>query len=137
MGGMAEVQLGQLAQQQALSDQVKQFAQRMVADHGKANDELGQLAGAKGVQVPAEPGRDQRKAMDKLRKLSGAEFDRGYMKHMVEDHKKDVSDFRKQARTGNDAELKAFAAKHLPTLEEHLRMAQKLHNDVKSASTSK
>lgn len=131
MGGMAEVQLGQLAQQKAQDEQVKQFAQRMVADHGKANDELKQIAGAKGVQIPAELDRDHRKDMDKLQKHSGADFDREYMKHMVDDQKKDVSEFRKQAKSGKDPELKAYAAKTLPTLEEHLKMAQSTYDGVK------
>ena len=68
--------------------------------------------------------------MDRVSKLSGAAFDREYMKHMVADHKKDVSDFQKQARSGKDAEVKAYAAKTLRTLQDHLRMAQTLDATV-------
>lgn len=136
LGGMAEVQLGQLAQQKAQSEQVQQFARRMVADHGKANEELKQVAGAKSVQLPTELDRSHRRDIDKLQKLSGADFDRAYMKHMVDDHKEDVSDFRKQAKSGKDPELKAFAEKTLPTLEEHLKMAQSTYDGVKTRKSA-
>jgi putative membrane protein len=132
-GGMAEVELGKLAGQRASSDQVKQFGSKMVADHGKANDELKSLASGKGVQWPTSMGRSHQKDLDRLGKLSGADFDRQYMKHMVADHKKDVSAFQKQARSAHDADVKAFAAKTLPTLQDHLRSAQTVEDAVKKA----
>jgi putative membrane protein len=85
---MAEVQLGKLAAEKALSQEVKQFGQRMVDDHGKANDRLKQLATTKGVNLPTELDRSTQREMDKLAKLSGADFDREYMKHMVSDHRR-------------------------------------------------
>ena len=96
-GGAAEVEGGKLAEQRATNDKVKQFGARMVQDHSKANDELKQIAAGKGLQLPAAPEAHHQQEMAKLQKLSGAEFDRAYMDHMVKDHKKDVAEFKKQA----------------------------------------
>jgi putative membrane protein len=103
---------------------VKQFAARMVQDHSKANEELRSLAQAKGVTVPAKPGHGSDREMGKLAKLQGDALDREYMDHMVKDHVKDVKEFRKQEDKAKDADVKNFAANTLPTLQEHLRMAQ-------------
>lgn len=124
MGGVAEVKLGQLAQQKGSSDQVKTFGQKMVDDHSKANDQLKAIATGKGMDVPADMEPKAKAAMDKLSKLSGAAFDSAYMKMMVADHKEDIALFEKEAASGTDADLKAFAAKTLPTLHGHLKMAQ-------------
>jgi putative membrane protein len=132
MGGLAEVELGKLAQQKAQSDQVKQFGARMVQDHGKANDELKQIAETKGVQVPAAPDKSHQKEVDKLAKLSGGEFDREYVAHMLSDHRKDVSAFKKAADNSKDSDIKAFAGKTLPTLHEHLAMVQSLNDSMKN-----
>jgi len=120
-GGMAEVALGQLAQQKGSSDAVKQFGARMVEDHGKANDELKQLATSKNIMLPTGPSKD---AMSKkLEGMSGSGFDRAYMSEMLTDHKKDIALFKKEASSkGGDPEIKAFATKTLPTLESHLQM---------------
>ena len=131
-GGMAEVELGKLAEQKATSDQVKQFGARMVEDHGKANDELKELAQSKGLSVPAAPDKSHQKDLDKLSKLSGAQFDREYMAHMLSDHRKDVSEFKKMSESAKDSDVKAFAGKTLPTLQEHLKMAQSVNDSVKS-----
>ena len=135
MGGMAEVELGNLAQQKASSDQVKQFASRMVQDHSKANDELKQIASSKGIDVPTALDKKHRGDVDRLGKLSGAQFDRAYMSHMVDDHKKDVSDFKKAASSAKDSDVKGFASKTLPTLEEHLQLAQKTNDAVKKGGS--
>ena len=135
-GGMAEVQLGQLAVQKAQSPDVKQFGQRMVDDHSKANDQLKQIAGSHGVELPTDLDRAARREHDKLSKLSGADFDREYMKHMVSDHKKDVKDFEKEAKSGKDADVKGFASATLPTLQDHLRMAQQADASVHGAARS-
>lgn len=124
MGGMAEVELGQLASGKAQSDPVKQFAQRMVTDHGKANEELKSLAQSRRVTLPTDSGVHHKAIKDRLAKLSGADFDRAYMQEMLTDHRKDVNAFRKESQSGQDAEVKAWAAKTLPTLEEHLKMAE-------------
>jgi putative membrane protein len=139
---MAEVELGKVAQQKASDSQVKSFAERMVTDHSKANDELKSIAGGKGVTLPTSLDKDHQKDSDKMQRLQGPEFDREYMKHMVADHKKTVADFEKQAKSGKDNEVKQFAAKNLPTIQEHLKMAQQLEQSTKSgkagsASSSK
>jgi len=122
-GGMAEVALGQLAQQRGSSDAVKQFGSRMVDDHTKANDELKQIAMGKGITLAdATPPKDAQAR--KLEGLSGAAFDREYMTKMHADHRKTIALFEKEAQSGRDPELKAFAAKTLPTLQEHLKMVQ-------------
>ena len=131
--GMAEVDHGQLATQNASSADVKQFAQRMVEDHGKANDELKALAQSKGVTLPTETDKKHKNKMDKLSKMQGPDFDRAYMKDMVKDHKDDVEDFRKEARKAKDGDLQGWASKTLPVLEEHLAMARKT-NDIVQGS---
>jgi putative membrane protein len=123
-GGMAEVELGQFAQEHASNPQVKQFAAKMVQDHSKANEELRSLAQAKGVTMPSAPKHTENHEMGKLAKLQGDAFDREYMDHMVKDHVKDVKEFQKQADKAKDADVKNFAANTLPTLQEHLKMAQ-------------
>ena len=130
-GGMAEVEMGQLAEQHGSSDQVKKFGQRMVTDHSKANDELKKIASKKGETVPTEVNAKQKATLEKLSALNGAEFDRAYMQDMVKDHKEDVSEFKKEANSGDDADLKAFASKTLPTLEDHLKMAEETESQIK------
>ncbi|HLL12961.1 MAG TPA: DUF4142 domain-containing protein [Rubrivivax sp.] len=131
--GMAEVEHGNLAAQRATNPQVKQYAQRMVQDHTKSNDELKTIASARGITPPTAMDRKHHRAMEKLGKANGAEFDREYMKHMVDDHKKTVSLFEKQAKSGKDGDLKSFAVKTLPILQEHLALAQSTHDALKSS----
>jgi len=132
-GGAAEVEGGKVAEQRAANDKVKQFGARMAQDHAKANDELKQIASGKGLQLPSAPDAQHQHEMARMQKLSGAAFDQAYMDHMVKDHKKDVAEFRKQASAGKDPDLKAFAAKTLPTLEEHLKLAEATNAEVKKA----
>jgi putative membrane protein len=132
--GIAEVELGKLAQRNASSSQVKEFGARMERDHGKANEELGRIASAKGLQLPSSMDRKHLDKMEKLQKLSGDAFDKAYMAEMLADHKKDVAEFRRQSKSAKDADVKAFAAKTLPTLEEHLKVAQQTDRTVRTAS---
>jgi putative membrane protein len=129
-GGMAEVELGRMASQRGSDNQVKQFGERMVQDHTKANDELKQLATSEKITLAKNVGEENQMVMQRLSKLSGAEFDRAYMKHMVEDHMKDVSLFEQEAKQGRDQNLKAWAAKTLPTLQEHLKLAQSIESSL-------
>jgi putative membrane protein len=126
VGGLAEVQLGKLAVEHAASPDVKQFGQRMVDDHGKANRELMALVGQKGISVPTALDPKHQKEADRLAKLEGAAFDRAYIQQMVKDHEADVKLFRTEAQQGKDPELKRFAAASLSTLEAHLNMARSL-----------
>jgi len=130
-GGMLEVELGKLAKTKAASAEVKQFADMMVTDHSKANKELMELAGAKVITLPAILSNDKQKDYDDMAKLSGSEFDKAYTDYMVKDHKEDIEEFKKESTDGKDAELKAFAAKHVPILQHHLEMAEKAQAAVK------
>lgn len=130
-GGMAEVELGKLAVTKAQDPAVKQFAQQMVADHTRANNELKTVAGKKTVTLPTDVGAEHKATMDKLSKLSGAEFDKEYVNEMVKDHEKDVALFQSQADGGTDADTKAFAAKTLPTLKMHLEMIKGIQGKMK------
>ena len=134
MGGLMEVELGQLAAQKGTSEAVKQFGQRMVDDHGKANTELMTLATSKGITLPTAIDDKHRQDVTKLSAMSGAEFDRAYSKMMLKDHEKDVSEFEKQSMKGTDSDVKAFAGKTLPTLQEHLTMARALPGNERGNS---
>ncbi|HYG98354.1 MAG TPA: DUF4142 domain-containing protein [Terriglobales bacterium] len=129
-GGMLEVQLGKLAQEKAADQQVKDFGKRMEDEHSKANEQLMGIANTMGVTPPSSlPAKEQAK-VDKLSKLSGADFDRQYMTMMVSEHRKDVRDFQRASKTAKDESLKNFATSTLPTLQEHLKQAQELHGKV-------
>ncbi|MEA2326883.1 MAG: putative rane protein [Thermoanaerobaculia bacterium] len=130
-GGMAEVMLGQMASTKGTSPDVKNFGNRMVSDHGKAGDELKQLAQTKGVTLPADIDDESKKMSDKLSKLSGKDFDKEYISGMVEDHEKDVKEFEKASKDAKDPDLKAWAAKTLPTLQDHLKMAKEAKAKLK------
>lgn len=135
-GGLAEVQLGQIASQSGASDAVKQFGQRMVQDHTQANNQLQQLATQKGVTLPNNIDKQNQKVSQQLSKLSGASFDRAYINHMVEDHTKDVSLYQRQAQQGQDPNVKAFAAQTVPILQEHLQLARSIANATTPANTT-
>jgi len=130
-GGLMEVELGRVAQTNASSAKVKEFGQRMVTDHTKANDELKAVAASKNITIPTTPGEDQQKHIDELKGKKGADFDKAYMSMMVDDHNEDVSAFDKEANNGNDPDIKAFAAKTLPVLKEHLQMAKTTNDGLK------
>jgi putative membrane protein len=123
-GGLAEVEMGQLALQKGAAPQVKQFAQQMVTDHTKANQELMQLAKSQGLDLPSQTDAKHKNAMQRLQGMSGGAFDTAYMQDMLQDHQKDVADFQKQAQSGGDPVLKSFAQKYLPILQQHLQMAK-------------
>ena len=136
MSSMAEVEHGRLAAQNATHDEVKQFGQRMVDDHTKANGELKGLASTKNVTLPAELDAKHKAMQDKLSKMKGDAFDRAYMAHMVTAHQEAVSLFQREAKTGKDNEAKAWATKTLPTLQEHLKMARGINAKVAGGGKS-
>ena len=129
--GMEEVEVGKLAVQKAQNPDVKRFAQRMVADHSKANDELKKLATTKGITLPAMSADDMKATKDRLSKLSGADFDREYMSMMAAGHDKAVAAFQEESADGSDPDLKAFATKTLPTLLEHQTLAKETRAKLK------
>jgi putative membrane protein len=130
-GGMAEVELGNLAQQRASSTAVKDFGKRMVTDHTKINDQLKSIAGKQGITLPTALDAKDQATMNRLSKLNGAAFDRAYMADMVKDHKGDIAEFQREANNGTNPELKSFAGMTLPTLQEHLRLAEDAQKQVK------
>jgi putative membrane protein len=125
-GGLAEVELGKLATEKAASPEVKQFGQRMVEDHSKANEQLKQVASEKGVAVPEKLSPKDAATKARLEKLSGKAFDRAYMHDMVVDHTKDVSEFRMEAKNAKDPDVKNFASQTLPVIEDHLKEAKSI-----------
>jgi putative membrane protein len=125
-GGLAEVELGKLASEKADSPDVKQFGQRMVDDHSKANDQLKQVASEKGITIPDKLSTKDAATKARLEKLSGKAFDRAYMRDMVTDHTKDVSEFRMESKNAKDPDVKNFASQTLPTLKDHLKEAKSI-----------
>ncbi|HEV2762551.1 MAG TPA: DUF4142 domain-containing protein [Pyrinomonadaceae bacterium] len=128
--GLLEVELGRLASQRASSDDVRRFGGRMLEDHSKAGDELRQLAASKGVALPGALGEKERAQVARLSALSGAAFDREYVKLMLKEHKKAVPLFQKQAASGRDADVRAFASRMVPALQTHLSMIQDISDGM-------
>ncbi len=122
--GTMEVELGQVASQQAADPDVKAFGQRMVTDHSAANNKLMALGRSKNVDLPTAPTAAQRLEIDRLKGKTGADFDRAYMAKMVSDHEADIKAFEKEVADGKDPDVVAFAQQTLPTLREHLRLAR-------------
>jgi len=124
--GMVEVQLGNMAAQKASSEDVKQFGERMATDHSQLGQKLQQLATNLGFQLPGDLKPEQQNLVSRLEKLSGKAFDREYIKEMVKDHAKDVSEFERAANQATNADIKQFASNALPTLRDHLNMAREI-----------
>lgn len=124
--GLAEVKLGELGLAKTANAEVKAFAQHMVDDHSKANSELKTISDSKNVTVSSEPTMMARAKSKMMDAKSGADFDKAFAEAMVEDHKKAVDAFEKASNEAGDADVKAFAAKTLPTLKNHLTMAEEL-----------
>lgn len=125
-GGLAEVQLGQLATQKAGADDVKQFGQKMVDDHSKLNDQMKQLAPSLGVNPPTQLSAKDQALQSKLQGLSGDQFDKAYIQAMVSDHKKDLHEFKKEAGTTQNSQLKDAAQQGATVIQSHLEMVQQL-----------
>jgi putative membrane protein len=125
-GGLAEVQLGKLAADKAASPEVKQVAQRLVQEHTKANQELLTITGKKDISVPNQLDDTHEDVVKLFSRLEGAQFDREFLRYQVMHHEKDVAAFNLQAKEGQDPDLKAFAAKQLPVLQEHLQQVRTL-----------
>jgi len=130
-GGMMEVQLGNLAQQNAASAQVKEFGKMMVTDHTKANAELTTLARLKNIAIPNEPGADHMDHINEMKKMKGADFDKHYMSMMTDDHEEDVKKFESASKNAKDEDVRAFAAKTLPVLRTHLEKAKQVKDGLK------
>jgi putative membrane protein len=118
-GGMMEVAMGNLAEQNGQSDDVKSFGKRMVTDHSKANDELKSIAAQKGVTLPSK---------EPALKWSS---DKSYINMMVQDHEKDLAEFQEEAKTGSDPEVKKFAEDTAKVVQEHLDLAKETQSKLK------
>lgn len=129
-GGMFEVKTGQIAEKQSSNEKVKAFGQRMVTDHTKANQELMDILHKDGITPPAGMNKKDMRSDEKLSKLNGTKFDKEYMKTMVSDHEKAIKAFEKEAKKGSNADVKDFASKTTPMLQEHLRMAKEVRNEI-------
>lgn len=114
-----EIELGELARQKGMRDEVKAFAERMVEDHTKAAEEVARLARSRGVEIKADPQRDLREDVKEMNALVGPEFDRAYMKRMLEEHDEALELFEKHAESAKDPDVRAFARRHLVVMQGH------------------
>lgn len=129
--GMAEVEGSRTVSGKTTNSAVKTFAEAMVRDHTAANDELQRIAGAKGITLPSTPEGEAAGTLSGLNGLSGVELDRAYVQTLgLDAHAKAIALFERQAKEGQDAELKAFAERTLPKLREHRTMAEQLQRDL-------
>ena len=119
-GGQAEVQMGRLAAQKGQSQAVRQLGQKLVQDHSKANQELRLLAAQKNITLPSDIGTENESAIAHLKSVEAAEFDQAFIKHAIEDHQTDIQKFQTVSQQSADADVKAFAQKELPVLQQHL-----------------
>jgi putative membrane protein len=131
ISGMAEVDLGKMAAAKGTAKEVKDFGQMMVMDHGKANAELMSIAKNKNITLPAGLDAEHQAKSDSLSKLTGQDFDKGYVAVMIEDHKKTLALMQSEASNGKDADLKAFAAKTAPVVQHHLEDITKIQQGLK------
>lgn len=130
-GGMMEVMMGELAQKNGMSQEVKDFGSMMVTDHSKANDELKALAAQKNINLPGALSQDKQDKYNDMAKKTGKDFDDDYIDMMVKDHEHDIDLFKDEADNGNDADIKAFAAKTLPTLQQHYDRIRQIRDNRK------
>jgi putative membrane protein len=135
-GGMAEVQLGKLAAEKASRSDVKDFGNMMVEDHTKANEQLKSVAAQKSLTIPEDVGAKNQAVYDRLPKLSGPAFDRAYIQTMVKDHREDVAEFKKEANSGKDSDIKNFASQSLPVLQKHLSAIEAIQKQGGKPSSS-
>jgi putative membrane protein len=133
-GSMAEMKLGQLARNKGTADSLKKFGERMMEDHSKAWDELKHAAEHENIVLPRGMSAKDQSTYEALSKLSGAAFDRAYARDMVNDHEEDIAEFNKEANGGHNPTIKDFAVQTLPTLEDHLKQAKEMRQNV-AAST--
>ncbi|MEW6497944.1 MAG: DUF4142 domain-containing protein [Cyanobacteriota bacterium] len=136
-GNMAEIELSQLALQQGDSDEVKQYAQRMIQEHTQANATLSQLAQQKGVNLPRELDPQHQAIRAQLEQLSGERFDQEYMRVMENDHVLTVTLFRNGTRQAQDQDVRRFASTTLPRLQGHLQMVRAMmgNNSAQNSNT--
>lgn len=123
--GQGELALAQVAEQKAQSPEAKRLAQELVTSHSQANQQLSQLAFSKNIDIATEPSAAQRSRIQSIEKLQGERFDKEFLTQAAKDHRKSLSLFEKAARNSEDPDIKGWAQKMIPTLEQHLAMAQR------------
>jgi putative membrane protein len=133
-GSLAEVELGELAQNQASNAQVKDFGSRMVTDHTQMNKDLIALASNKGVTPPSSPDPGREAIGDMLGELSGPEFDRQYIPQQLADHETTLTLFQGQARRGQDVDLRQFAERYTPVVQRHVEMLRRMSTQMISSN---
>jgi putative membrane protein len=129
-GNMLQVSLGEFAGQQGASPEVRQFGQKMAVDHLLSSNKLLEIAKKNNLQVPEDMDRAEHETLIHLQGLKGRDFDRAFMKNMVEDHKRDMGLYEQMAKEGSDPDLKDFAQQNLQTMREHFRMAQDIYRKI-------
>jgi putative membrane protein len=132
MSSLAEVELSDIALHQAEAEPVRRFARTMVDDHTAMNGEIAELARSMNVVVPTQPDTRHRSAAQRLQELPREQFDREYLRLMVDDHEAMVAKFQMKAASAQDPRVRDLAARTLPTLQHHLEMAQALSQYVES-----
>ena len=135
-GGIAEVQLGQLALQKSSNPDVKQFAQKMVDDHTKMGDQIKPIAQQIGVKIPDGPSKKDKQTIAKLQELNGDDFDKAYMKDMVKDHKTDLTDFKTEAATGSNPAVQNVANRGSQIIGQHLQMAEQISQKTSATASN-
>jgi putative membrane protein len=136
-GGAAEVQLGQLAQQKSQSEDVKQFAQKMVEDHTRLGDRMKPIAQQLGVKEPKAPSKKEKALAAKLEALSGQQFDEAYIKAMVKDHKQDLKEFQNEAQTAQNPNVKQAAQQGVGVISQHLQLIEQIAQNHNVATEGK
>jgi putative membrane protein len=131
-GGQFEVKASQMALQKSTNSDLKSFAQQMVNDHNRINQELTTLASRKGWALPTAMDQKHTETLNRLSKLQSTDFDKAFGDIQVRDHEEDVALFAQAAKEAQDADLRAWASKTLPTLREHLQMAQRIFKKIGS-----
>jgi putative membrane protein len=126
-GNLAEIKVGQLAQQKGVTDGVRQFGTVLEQDHSKANQQAMTVASSMGVTSPAAPSRKEQAEYRHLASLSGSAFDKAFVKAMVKDHKKDIAEYEKEAKATNSPAA-SYAQQILPDLHKHLQLAESLEH---------
>lgn len=130
-----EIELGRLAQKNASSEAVKKFGERMVTDHSKLEQQTRSVATATGTALPSGAGTENRAEYTRLAAKMGSDFDKAYISLMIKDHEHDIAAFQNEANSGTNPEIKSMASEALPTLNEHLRLAQTTAKEIGLSST--
>jgi putative membrane protein len=133
---LAEVKLAQLAESKTQNPSVRSFAQRMIHDHSKTNQKLQNVASQNNINLPAQPNEKQQDTYDRLSKLTGTTFDRAYAANQVKDHEHDIAAFKKEAKAGQNPQIKQLAQTTLPVLHEHLTLARQMYRNVENQTNS-